>query len=366
LQLRPLMHTYDFHIGDYARDTRHLSLLEHGAYRLLLDLSYSHETPLTKDLQVLVRKVGAKTAAEKKAVESCLQEFFIDTPEGWTHKRVIKERGEAGIRSLKGRYSQVLRWWRQKKWADEPSLEDYLKNPESYHDPITGHIRNPYDCNTTVSNRNSYQPPTANRQPPYNVNTPLIPQGGEKTDLLTQRIEPITSPQEIAPQKKKKGRAGRLDAPVFADEVPAAYREPLARWFAYKRERGQGYTVTGWETLVSQQQRFPSTAVSASVEASMASNYTGLFTERIQQQQYTRNGTPHPSENTAPLQVQPQASIPGPPAGYERAMAALFGDDWSAWSPGWYGQTPSDRAAVLAWIQNNETTLPTERTAQDL
>ena len=36
------MHFYKFHIGDYAKDTGHLTLLEHGVYRSLMDWSYAN------------------------------------------------------------------------------------------------------------------------------------------------------------------------------------------------------------------------------------------------------------------------------------------------------------------------------------
>jgi uncharacterized protein YdaU (DUF1376 family) len=40
------MHHYQHHIGDYRRDTMHLTLLEHGVYRQLIDLYYLQEKPL--------------------------------------------------------------------------------------------------------------------------------------------------------------------------------------------------------------------------------------------------------------------------------------------------------------------------------
>jgi uncharacterized protein YdaU (DUF1376 family) len=37
------MNFYKHFLGDYARDTKGLSLLEHGAYRVLLDHNYATE-----------------------------------------------------------------------------------------------------------------------------------------------------------------------------------------------------------------------------------------------------------------------------------------------------------------------------------
>jgi uncharacterized protein YdaU (DUF1376 family) len=301
------MHTYDFHIGDYARDTGHLSLLEHGVYRLLLDRLYSDEAPLPLDITKLTRKLGAKTTSEQNAVATVLDEFFHQTPEGYTHKRVIQELSEARLRALKSKYSQVMRWWRHNKWPHEPTLDTYIANPSAYHDPHTGHIRQPaaastetngsnttvYDRNTKGDKRNSYQPPTANRQLPTanrqlptakEIKTPLIPQGGDidpsaspapqQTDTLELQHD---ESEAIPPQKRKGGRA-RLEAPEFPDDLPHAYRDPLTTWFNYKRQVGKGYVDTGWAALVARERKFTPADVAESVQASLANGYTGLFT----------------------------------------------------------------------------------------
>ncbi len=91
------MNFYPFHIGDYAQATRHLSLLEHGCYRALLDLYYSRETPLPADVATVQRLACARTREERAAVESVLREFFHETPEGWRHARCDREI-EAGKR----------------------------------------------------------------------------------------------------------------------------------------------------------------------------------------------------------------------------------------------------------------------------
>lgn len=85
------MHYYKFSIGDYAAATRHLSMLEHGAYRLLLDLYYTSEQPIPLDMKAAARKAGARTKDEVQAVETILREFFTETESGWTHARCDSE-----------------------------------------------------------------------------------------------------------------------------------------------------------------------------------------------------------------------------------------------------------------------------------
>ena len=84
------MHYYQHNIGDYRRDTTHLSLLEHGVYRQLLDMYYLSETNIPEETEVVYRRLCAKTEDEKKAVDSVLYEFF-KLENGWSQKRCDDE-----------------------------------------------------------------------------------------------------------------------------------------------------------------------------------------------------------------------------------------------------------------------------------
>ena len=85
------MNYYKFNIGDYAAATRHLLMIEHGAYRLLLDLYYTTEQPIPADLKAAARKAGARSKEEVAAVEVVLPEFFTLTDAGWMHARCETE-----------------------------------------------------------------------------------------------------------------------------------------------------------------------------------------------------------------------------------------------------------------------------------
>jgi uncharacterized protein YdaU (DUF1376 family) len=67
---------YTRHIGDYLKDTAHLTLLEHGVYARLLDVYYTRETPFAPG--EATRLVGARTKEEKAAVDAVLAEFFVE------------------------------------------------------------------------------------------------------------------------------------------------------------------------------------------------------------------------------------------------------------------------------------------------
>ena len=85
------MNYYSHHIGDYLSATAHLTLLEHGAYRRLIDVYYIHEAPLPADKKQLYRLVGARTKEEKEAVDSILDEFFEEATDGWHQNRCDHE-----------------------------------------------------------------------------------------------------------------------------------------------------------------------------------------------------------------------------------------------------------------------------------
>jgi len=81
------MHYYQFHIGDYASHTRHLSLLEDLAYRRLLDFYYLHEQPIKQ--RDIARQIGMRDYEQD--VLTVLNEFFLSTDAGFVSPRADKE-----------------------------------------------------------------------------------------------------------------------------------------------------------------------------------------------------------------------------------------------------------------------------------
>lgn len=79
------MYYYQHHIGDFNRDTRHLTRIERSIYRDLIELYYETETQLSHDIAFICRRVLAKSNEEATAVEQVLNEFFTKTPDGWWH-----------------------------------------------------------------------------------------------------------------------------------------------------------------------------------------------------------------------------------------------------------------------------------------
>lgn len=81
------MHYYQHNIGDYRKDTSHLSTLEHGIYRQLLDWYYLDEKPIPKETQVVMRRLRLGSESDKSSLENVLADFFILEDDGYHQAR---------------------------------------------------------------------------------------------------------------------------------------------------------------------------------------------------------------------------------------------------------------------------------------
>ena len=84
-------HWYPRYPGDYARKTAHLSLVEHGAYALLMDWYYSNGKPLPNDWVQMHRICKAIAPDELAAVQTIVQQFFTHSTDGWSNARADEE-----------------------------------------------------------------------------------------------------------------------------------------------------------------------------------------------------------------------------------------------------------------------------------
>ncbi len=96
------MNYYEHHLGDYAKDTAHLSMLETGAYRLLLDRYYGTEQGIPADQ--VYRLARARSKDEKDAVDAVLTEFFCLENGVWLNRRAEEEiaKAQAKINAARG------------------------------------------------------------------------------------------------------------------------------------------------------------------------------------------------------------------------------------------------------------------------
>ena len=152
------MNYYKFNVGDYSAATRHLSMLEHGAYRLLLDVYYTTEKPLPADLKAAARKAGARSKDEVAAVETVLGEFFHLTADGWVNNRCAVE-----IESYKTKAETnkvVGRLGGRPKKSTKTVAEN---NPDGFEK----------ETQTVSENNPKHKPLTNNQEPIPETHTPL-------------------------------------------------------------------------------------------------------------------------------------------------------------------------------------------------
>lgn len=105
-----VMHYYQFNIGNYRRQTHHLSVLEHGVYRMLLDTYYLEEKPLCRDKAKLMRTHNIRTQEEKEAFENVISDFFRLTEHGYTHDTCEEKIAKYQQKSKKASQSAKARW----------------------------------------------------------------------------------------------------------------------------------------------------------------------------------------------------------------------------------------------------------------
>jgi uncharacterized protein YdaU (DUF1376 family) len=136
------MHYYQHNIGDYRRDTSHLSLVEHGIYRQLMDSYYLDEQPLCADLAKLMRSHSVRSADEQQSLKNVLADFFELTENGYIHKRCDEVIAEYHGKSDKARASAMARWHSQNKDVDANALPTQTERNANgmltnNHKPIT-------------------------------------------------------------------------------------------------------------------------------------------------------------------------------------------------------------------------------------
>lgn len=77
------MHYYTFNVGDYRKDTGHLTTLEHGIYRQLLDWYYLDEKPIPKETQVVIRRLRLGSESDMQSLQNVLNDFFVLQDDGY-------------------------------------------------------------------------------------------------------------------------------------------------------------------------------------------------------------------------------------------------------------------------------------------
>lgn len=162
------MNYYRRFVGDYASKTAELSLAEHGAYTILLDVYYSTEKPLPADLDALCRICRAMSKPEQAAVKSIANKYFPIGEDGLRHNsRADSEVGKAQATIEKQRASGIDS--AKKRWSTDESTD-----------------RSTHESTDAETDRSAIQPPTTKHQP-----LTANPQPPEKKSAKKSRARPL-------------------------------------------------------------------------------------------------------------------------------------------------------------------------------
>jgi uncharacterized protein YdaU (DUF1376 family) len=213
---------YNRHIGDYAKQTAHLSFAEDGAYNRMLDYYYSKELPLPLDRAVLYRKVRAKTKPEQAMIDSLLAEFFYEAEDGWHKNRCDEEimrAREAGEDEAAKRENEKERQqrYRQRRKEIFAALREYGIVPK-WDTPID-ELQRLLNTHLSRGSRDTGNAPvtrtaTANQEPIANNQEPVKSLGrtARATRLPTTWTLPADWGEWARQEKPHLGSAGALQA----------------------------------------------------------------------------------------------------------------------------------------------------------
>jgi uncharacterized protein YdaU (DUF1376 family) len=103
---------YAHYLDDYNRDCSDLSLIEHGAYRRLLDMYYATGEPLTSDKKKLYRMIGAVSRAERAATDKILEKYFFlsQTLQKYCQSKCDLEISKMSTQSERNSLNSKKRW----------------------------------------------------------------------------------------------------------------------------------------------------------------------------------------------------------------------------------------------------------------
>lgn len=186
------MNYYKRHIGDYLKDTAHLSLLEHGIYTRLLDVYYTRESAIPE--AQAARLIGARSEAEREAMQLVLEEFFELRDGVWIQHRCERELAEKESKAETNRVNGK-RGGRPKKTTEQEPKQGANENPEETQPVSDENPAGLFSETQTEPTENLSHKPIANNHEPYKSSSssnvsetpherPPLPQPSEQTKRI--------------------------------------------------------------------------------------------------------------------------------------------------------------------------------------
>lgn len=232
---------YKHFMGDYARDTKGLSLVEHGAYRLLLDHNYATEQPVPNDMTELYRIAGAMNAAERRAVDKIVEKFFPVNGDGRRHnKRAEEEIAKYRQQVEHNRAVGGLGGRPRKKPGDNPGGNPEV-NPEGTRSEPGNNPSHSHSQERTKTSDAAHRKPATASQGPDCPHEKLI-------GLYHELMPTCTKLEKLTPARRALIRARWLDEAKPNRDKHRGYttaEEGLAYWRRFFGWCGESKFLTG-------------------------------------------------------------------------------------------------------------------------
>lgn len=229
------MHYYKRNLGDYAKKAGRLSMLEHGAYTLLLDACYDRERFPTE--AEAIEWAWARTEVEIAAVRFVLSRFFALTDGVYVQERIAEE------------------------------VATYQRNAEN-----NARIAKEREENRKKSARTVHEACDSGNEAPPNH-------------------KPLTTNQEPIKDKGARKRSPSFDASAI--ELPEWLdRQVWGSWCADRKKRGKPITEEAASLQVKKLGEYMQAGHTpeAVIEHSIASSYQGLFAPKTTAQAAPKTG----------------------------------------------------------------------------
>jgi uncharacterized protein YdaU (DUF1376 family) len=213
------MHYYKRNLGDYAKKTGRLSMLQHGAYNLLIDTCYDRERFPTLD--DAIEWTWASTKDEIEAVEFVLRRFFVLQDGLYVQSRIQDEIAEYHAKATTN-----------KRIADEREAKRKGKD-------TTG-TRTVHESSPSVDEAPPNQEPLTNNQEPL-VEAKASPDIGKPKSAppapiqeiveMYNTILPELSQVVVVNDSRKRAISARWREVVTADKLDRQAGLDFFRWF---------------------------------------------------------------------------------------------------------------------------------------
>lgn len=255
------MHYYQFNIADYRKDTVHLTPIEHYIYRTLIDWYYLDEKPISKETQVVTRRLGLGLEHSQN-IQNVLSDFFKLKENGWHHARIELDIREYGFQVEKNRLNGKLGGRPKKTQVVTTGLPN-----ETTSQPLGNPNQEPITTN--------HKPLTTNQEPSPTVGhvSKLVP---------TNSVEPFVGKEKKIKKEIQNPTAPATPLPDFIDPE---------LWQKYcdfrKAKNGKGWTRAGHDYEIEQCVKLHALGqnVNACIKQAISRSWSGIFPVKSQNSQ---------------------------------------------------------------------------------